>query len=538
MSSLAVTALARDYDTSHLPYSDAPSDRATAVAISTLTDEGVLKGDPGGTIRPNAQLNRAEFMTIVMRLLPESNVGAGISCFPDVDASAWYAKDVCRAKALGIVRGNVLEGVAESKWRFEPMRSIQYEEAVKVLVALYALPTNDTGEGDWYVPFVQAANSLDLDVSGLVAGETITRGEMARLTAGFQAYVRGELPDLRAAENPASSSKSSSSKSSSSSSRTSTSSSRSSSSRSRSGTVDTLTGSTVSSNLLLTGEVSPLVAGVKFFSDLEPINVTSISINLMDDSESVANFLVYDQDRYLLGTATRSAPGEYRLNLASTALTLPRRENISLYIRARLDEDTDGATSGEEIQVDEVVVRGTGEWSNDDYAETSTESFPAFRVSRAILTSIKNVGDTDAPLIAGSSQILGEFQFNSQKGDSQANPRITSLRFNIESDGGATLSNVKLRVSGSDTTSDCIVSSNTVTCNNIPEAIGTVDDGSTTIQVWGDVAVSNSNSSLRLTLNNPGTISTSGDVTWTDGETTFTWVPFAQPVARGTFFND
>jgi len=59
------------------------------------------------------------------------------------------------------------------------------------------------------------------------------------------------------------------------------------------------------------------------------------------------------------------------------------------------------------------------------------------------------------------------------------------------------------------------------------------------IRVYADVALNNgvTNPSLRVTINDPGTISAGGDVTWTDGTNTFDWLPVDAPVARGTMYN-
>ena len=61
---------ALSYGTDSLPYTDAPSDHSAAIAISTLTELGIVRGNPDGTFKPGTPLNRAEFMKIAMALLP------------------------------------------------------------------------------------------------------------------------------------------------------------------------------------------------------------------------------------------------------------------------------------------------------------------------------------------------------------------------------------------------------------------------------------------------------------------------------------
>ena len=131
---LPLCASARNYAPVNLPYSDAPSDLSTAIAVSVLTDEGIVEGNPDGTFRPDALLNRAEFLKIAMGVLPEEDDDEySLSCFPDVFSTAWYAQYVCRAKALGIVEGNQILGVPPHEWLFAPERNVQYVEALKIL---------------------------------------------------------------------------------------------------------------------------------------------------------------------------------------------------------------------------------------------------------------------------------------------------------------------------------------------------------------------------------------------------------------------
>src|SRR5688572_19769096 len=76
-------ALAVSYDTSPLPYSDADEmNLQMQVAVSALTEEGIIEGNPDGTYRPNTQLNRAEFVKIVMGFLPDDTT-MRTNCFPD-----------------------------------------------------------------------------------------------------------------------------------------------------------------------------------------------------------------------------------------------------------------------------------------------------------------------------------------------------------------------------------------------------------------------------------------------------------------------
>lgn len=53
------TALALSYNTDNLPYVDTPPNDDAALAVSVLTEQGILKGNPDGTYGWQDSLNRA-----------------------------------------------------------------------------------------------------------------------------------------------------------------------------------------------------------------------------------------------------------------------------------------------------------------------------------------------------------------------------------------------------------------------------------------------------------------------------------------------
>jgi hypothetical protein len=567
-ASLVLPAFARDYDLSHLPYPDAPSDRPTAIAISTLTEAGVLQGDPNGTIRPNAELNRAEFIKIVMSLMPTDDWTAyNTGCFPDVAAGAWYAPFVCRAKAMGIVTGHARPSVPESQWMFKPNSAVQYEEAVKVLAGMYALSLDSRG-GVWYEPYLRAAQASDLAIGGLRPGDHIKRGEMARLVTGFLAFNEGELENLRAAEEGTVMSSSSSSSTSSgtgssmssrassvsTSSKSSSVSNKSSSSKSGSsvsssssvgswkGGYDTESDTAIRARVVTLGKTSPIMGAVNLFSNNEPLQVDGLRITLAGSTPTLDSFLVYDEDKRYLGRATldTSVAGEkqYLLKLGKGVLTLPKRENVLVYVRASVKSHEQGGESNQNIRIASFGIEGNGEWTSDEYNQTYSDTFPTFLTARSRIVKVENVGAERDNFVAATNRRLASFRFTGE-GDSEGlnNLRVTSLAFQIDAPSGVTLSNVYLRREGGDETSNCTVSSGVATCSSIPSSIGTVK-GESTIHVYADVSDGGvTNPTLRLTINSSGTSTSAGSVMWTDGEATFTWLGLDSPVARGTQFD-
>lgn len=536
-SLLIPLASARSYGTAHLDYSDVNSRSNAAVSISLLTEEGIVQGNPDGTFRPQNTLNRAEFMEIVMNAQDDDLPAVTRDCFPDVASTVWYAEPVCHAKTLGYVRGNVVAGVPASMWKFEPNRPVQYAEAVKVLVKLFGLSANENAN-IWYEPFIARAETEGLDIPGLRPGDRITRGEMARLTAAFVAHAHGELDLLREAEDRAesgtsssSSSRSSSSSSSSVSSRSSSSSSSSSSSRSSDPISDTST----RSNFLVLGEQGSIVASGKVFISQEGLNVTDIVVNLMSAAPSLDALYVYGEDRTFLGIASKRTDTEYRLRVSNSSLIVPKNDEWSFYVRAKTTSTANGGLSGQNIQVSNLRVEGTGVDSNSNYTKTTTDTFPVFTTSRSRITSVTRNGLATDVLVSGSQRPIGSFKFTGVRADNSATLRIPTLKFQVSQAGGASVSNVMLGRADSSDRHACSISGSEITCSSIPASFGEFTD-ELVLTLYADVTLNNptSTAAIIVTLNSAGSNTTAGSVTWTDGTSTFSWLPVDDPVATGT----
>lgn len=546
-----LAVVARQFDPTTLRYTDAARwDRATSVSVAYLTDAGIVRGNPDGSFRATAGVNRAEFSSVVASLLGTTPRQSDLRCFPDVNADQWFAVPVCYLKSAGIVSGNAVAGWSADRWPFEPARGVRYAEALKMLSVAYQLPPMSQPGDTWYAPYLRYARDHDLALAGVQPEDFLSRAGMARLVAAYRADSLGELDDLRAAERGETLSSSSSSRSSrSSSSRmsskssskpNSSTSSRSSvsSGSSRSMRADLLTDRTVRSNFIVMGETSPILAAVEFFSQYEPVDATKIIVTLSQPSQTVASMLVYDSEGALLGQATKLGSGEtYTLNLTAGALTLPYRKEVGVYVRAVANAYNGGGVSGEDISVASVRVEGNGGWSNETYGQTSNENFEPFEAARGVITKIENAGTAESILTNGVDRVIGEFRFTGRATDSLSDVRVTGLTFRVES-VGVTLSNAKLRVEGLDTPVSCTASSVAVTCSGLDATYGSLRAGPKLMRIYADVDVATnvSNPYLRLTLNEPGSRALPGDISWTDGQTGFAWVAMDMPVVRGTLW--
>ncbi len=553
---LPLCASARNYAPVNLPYSDAPSDLSTAIAVSVLTDEGIVEGNPDGTFRPDALLNRAEFLKIAMGVLPEEDDEEySLSCFPDVFSTSWYAQYVCRAKALGIVEGNQILGIPPHEWLFVPERNVQYVEALKILhIVMDVEPALVTGE--WYEPYLQGAASFGIQLPEEPNPDyQLTRGGMSRLVTRFLAHSDGELSTLLLSEQGAISVPV-------------TGTGGTTGSGFTNDWIDGGTGSgfvttsgsvldipvtdpdpfdtdtSVRAGFLLLGEYSVPLGGAKIFSEDQPLDVTSFVIRI-DPVSSINSFVVYNHDAILLGRAYRTMVNggvfhEYRLPLNRGQLTIPKSQEYSFYVRADVKSSEEGGISGEIVKVRKLGVEGNGSWNNKNQSAFSGEDYPSFQTSRSSVTSIVNYSNEKSVLISGLQRRLGAFKFTGTKSEAEgtADLSVTDLSFNLNTTGGVNVSNVWLSADSTDSKVNCSVVGSTVTCSSISETIGSFEDRSRILTLYGDITipVGASSALLQMQLVDPGSAITNGSVWWTDGTTNFHWISGDPPIVRSTIF--
>jgi hypothetical protein len=243
----------------------------------------------------------------------------------------------------------------------------------------------------------------------------------------------------------------------------------------------------------------------------------------------------------LLGraTVTDSSPTNrtYVLRVPSSTLVVAQRDEHRFYVRPVLMSKDLGGVSALLVHVQNVVIEGDGVWSNRKYTQVSTDTFPTFQTARAAITSVANVGAAQEFLFSGTDRKMGSFRFTARKGDSNAQVSISSIAFQIEQTGNVQVTNVKIGQDGDSTRYPCSVSSGIATCSGM-SAIGVIDTVKT-FNVYADVAVpaNTLQAGVRFTINNGGTITVPGSVTWSDGTSTFQWLSTdGGAVASGTLY--
>ncbi|MBD3328450.1 hypothetical protein GF340_04050 [Candidatus Peregrinibacteria bacterium] len=161
-------------------YSDVPMDHVNYDALDYLTDEQVIEGYSDGNYGPAKEINRAEFMKILMKPLmtdEQLNDPANTGCFTDVE-DEWFAPYICYANDNGIV-----EGYPDGE--FKPANNINFSEAAKIIANANNLDISNTPVEDeerWFQPFVESLdNASAVPLSIEYFDEKIKRDEMAEM---------------------------------------------------------------------------------------------------------------------------------------------------------------------------------------------------------------------------------------------------------------------------------------------------------------------------------------------------------------------
>lgn len=151
--------------------------------LDKMVNWGFMRGDIQGNLRPDNNITRAEFVTIINRAFGYKKIGT--TPFKDVKESDWYSDDVAIAYNVGYINGT-------SKSTFSPTKEITREEAA-VILARNLMMQASVGEStsftdsrelsSWSRGLVDTAASYKL-ISGYPDGSfrphnPIARGETA-----------------------------------------------------------------------------------------------------------------------------------------------------------------------------------------------------------------------------------------------------------------------------------------------------------------------------------------------------------------------
>ena len=112
-------------------FPDMPQDEKAKTAITNAVSNKILFGYEDGTVRPDANITRAEMASIITRALG-ATTKADISDFEDVDPNAWYYPELSKAFYMGALNG-------DGNRHMFPNNNITFQETFTILSQVFAL---------------------------------------------------------------------------------------------------------------------------------------------------------------------------------------------------------------------------------------------------------------------------------------------------------------------------------------------------------------------------------------------------------------
>lgn len=144
--------------------------------IAKLKALGIVKGDDLGNFNPNNPINRAEFTTMVVRMLGLETAASYLNsppAFPDVTAAfSWAYGYINVATGRGLIKGY-------EDGTFRPGANVTQAEALTILIR--ALGYTDNLPGNWPIDYVMKGAELGIIDTGFATNVAATRALIAAL---------------------------------------------------------------------------------------------------------------------------------------------------------------------------------------------------------------------------------------------------------------------------------------------------------------------------------------------------------------------
>ncbi len=124
-----------------MPFSDVTTSHWAYKAVQFLNARGIVGGVGKNQYAPSRQITRAEFVTMLMRMLNINVSTAGTTPFPDAaNTKEFYYSAALAAKKLGIVGGSGGKFNPDAKITRQDMFTMLARAIVKLKIANYMLP--------------------------------------------------------------------------------------------------------------------------------------------------------------------------------------------------------------------------------------------------------------------------------------------------------------------------------------------------------------------------------------------------------------
>lgn len=145
---------------------------------NVLSGLGIIEGYTDGTFRPDSDVTRAEFATIMVKAMGYAGWGAELAATPfsDVDQSKWYSGYVNVAERFGLIHGF-------GDGTFRPEDKITYHEAIKMVVSALGYGELARVRGGYPSGYVIVASEIQLlkRIPSYNGEDNITRAAIANM---------------------------------------------------------------------------------------------------------------------------------------------------------------------------------------------------------------------------------------------------------------------------------------------------------------------------------------------------------------------
>jgi len=154
--------------------------------ITQLVENGVLTGYDDGTFKPRNTINRAEFLTMLLRDGDKPAPRFSQSCFPDVKKGEWYVSWVCAAENRGLVAGYP-DGT------FQPTEPVNTVEALKMMVRIIDSSVQGSSGELWFKPYQDFLHDADiLSKYSYRPADNLTRERAADFIGRMRRFVHNK----------------------------------------------------------------------------------------------------------------------------------------------------------------------------------------------------------------------------------------------------------------------------------------------------------------------------------------------------------
>ncbi|MCK9217224.1 MAG: S-layer homology domain-containing protein [Firmicutes bacterium] len=168
-------------------FPDVDDDAEYAWAVELTKNMGLFKGDENGNFNPYSGITRAEFATVVCRMMVGEFVDTHSSRigFSDVPPTHWAFKYITWAYENGIVSGYGNDV-------FGPNDPVTYEQAIKMLLCAVGCEDEALDTGGWPYGYITVAEKLGILIGvENTFGESITRSNIAVLIGNLDSVNFG-----------------------------------------------------------------------------------------------------------------------------------------------------------------------------------------------------------------------------------------------------------------------------------------------------------------------------------------------------------